>query len=175
MELFIQHENAGRRTKILENQRGHSDQRSWHINGLTILKPYYQIIPEKVFECLYVIEDLLKDEVKGYSRDNLLEVISIVACNLQKSNNKAPLKMEYIKKLVPQGDKYLLALISLGIVERSGFAIKGKVSYSYTFTQEYKSKYKTIPLNNAKLQHRIELIHNEIRMNNAQINLIAVI
>lgn len=120
-------------------------------------KNYYQLIPEKVFQNLEVIDDLLKPDIKGYSIDNLKEIISIIACHIQKSNGTAPLKMEYIKKLVPQGDRYLKGLMEIGIVQRSGYAIKGQSAFKYCFTPEYHSKYVSLPLDNAKLKRRIEL------------------
>jgi hypothetical protein len=117
---------------------------------------YYQLVPEKVFQNISVIEDLLKPGIKGYSTDNLKEVISIVACHIRKEENCTPLKMTFIKMLVPQGDRYLLGLIDLGIIERSGIAIKGETSYKYNFAPEYYSKYISFPLRNAKLIRRIE-------------------
>jgi hypothetical protein len=126
-------------------------------------KKYYQLIPEKVFQNLSVIEELIRHDIKGYSIDNLKEVISIVACHIRKDEEATPLKMTYIKKLVPQGDRYLLKLIYLGIIERSGFAIKGQTSYKYNFTPEYYSKYISVPLNNAKLIRRIEIAQEGFR------------
>jgi hypothetical protein len=71
--------------------------------------------------------------------------------------------MTYIKKLVPQGDRYLLKLIDIGIIQRSGFALKGQTSYKYNFAPEYFSKYISFPLNNARLIRRIEKAQNEFR------------
>lgn len=113
-------------------------------------------MPEKVYQSLSFIEDLIGPEIKGYSLDNLKEVISIVACHIREDQNRTPLKMTYIKKLVPQGDKYLLVLVDLGIIQRSGYAIKGQTSFKYNFAPEYQSRYVSIPLNNAKLIRRIE-------------------
>jgi len=124
---------------------------------------YYQLIPAKVFYRLDSIEDSLKPEIKGFCPDNLKEVLSIISCHVQKSDGTATLKMEYIKKLVPQGDKYLKGLIDLKIVIRSGNAIKGQTSYKYSFTPEYLSKYISIPLKNAKLMRRIQLAQESFR------------
>jgi hypothetical protein len=117
---------------------------------------YCQIMPAKVFYRLESIEDSLRSKIKGFCPDNLKEVLSIISCHVQKSDGTAPLKIEYIKKLVPQGDRYLKELIDLKIVIRSGHAIKGQTSYKYSFAPEYFSKYISLPLKNAKLIRRIE-------------------
>ena len=127
------------------------------------MRKYLQIIPEKVCQDLPIIEDLLKPEIKGFSLDNLKEVISVVACHVREDDNRTPLKMIYIKELIPQGDKYLLSLIDLGIIQRSGYAIKGKTSYKYSIASEYHSKYILMPLNNAKLIRRIEKAQEKLR------------
>lgn len=114
--------------------------------------PYYQLIPEKVLQAIEVVDGLLKPQIRGYSPDNLKEVISILACHIQKSEGTAPLKMEYIKKLVPQGDQYLKGLIDLGIILRSGYFIKGQTCYKYQFAPEYNSRYISLLLDNPKLK-----------------------
>lgn len=129
---------------------------------------YFQLLPEKVFQNFIDIESCIKSEIKGYSSDNMKEIISIISCHIHKPDESdkslcvAPLKMEYLKKIVPQGDRYLIGLINLGIVQRSGTAIKGQTSYKYSFTDEYLSKYVSIPLKNAKLIRRIETARNDI-------------
>jgi hypothetical protein len=126
-------------------------------------KKYYQLIPEKIYLDLNTIADLLRPGIKGFSIDNLKEVISIIACHIRKDDNCTPLKMIYIKKMVPQGDKYLSGLIELEIIERSGIASHKKhICYNYKFSAEYKSKYLSFPLNNARLIRRIEKAQNEV-------------
>ncbi|MDP3443803.1 MAG: hypothetical protein Q8T08_13165, partial [Ignavibacteria bacterium] len=125
-------------------------------------KKYFQLIPEKVLRNFTTIEDLIKPEIKGYSSDNLKEVISIVACHTRKDMGSSQLQMTYIRKLVVHGDKYLLALIDLNIIQRSGNAIKGQSSYQYNFAPDYQSKYISLPLNNAKLIRRIEKAQTEV-------------
>jgi hypothetical protein len=129
---------------------------------------YYQLIPEKVFQNLPTISDLLGPEIKGYSIDNLKEIISIIACHIRKDEDCTPLKITYIRKLVPQGDRYLLGLIDLGIIERTGIAIKGETCYKYNFAPEYYSKYLSFPLNNAKLIRRIEIAQEQLRKESAK-------
>jgi len=70
-------------------------------------RTYYQLMPEKVKEALPAIEALISPEIKGYCRDYLKEVVSIVACHVRKDEEATPLKLSYIKALVPQGDRYL--------------------------------------------------------------------
>ena len=124
---------------------------------------YYQLMPSKVKDSLHVIESLIRPEIPGYCRDYLKEVISIVACHVRKDDEATPLKMSYIKKLVPQGDKYLTALIDLGVIDRTGYYIPGQSAYKYAFAAEYESKYTSSPLTNAKLQRRIEEAFNSLR------------
>ncbi|MBA7533400.1 hypothetical protein ES705_25639 [subsurface metagenome] len=123
---------------------------------------YYQLIPEKILQHLPDIESLIRPQIKGFSSDNLKEIISIIAYNIRKNEEgSAPLKITFIKKLVPQGDKYLLALIDLGIVTRSGNYIPGEISYRYNFSTEYQSKYIHTKLRNQKLVCRVRGVYDE--------------
>jgi hypothetical protein len=122
---------------------------------------YYQLIPEKIIQGFEVVVNILRSEIKGFSTDNLKEVISIIACHIQKNKESAPLKMVYLKKLVPQADKYMKGLIDLGIVLRTGNYIPGEVSYKYKFSPEYDSRYITVSLENAKLIRRIKKTHED--------------
>lgn len=130
---------------------------------MTPVMTFSQLIPAKVLNVFDDVASLVEPEIKGFDSDCLKEVISIIACHTRKDNEATPLKITYIKKLVPQGDKYLLALINLGIVERSGNAVLGKVCFQYSFAPEYKSKYNSLPLQNAKLIRRIESVHETLR------------
>lgn len=118
-------------------------------------------MPENIKKNLTVIEAIIRPEIKGYRSDYLKEVLSIVACNVRKDEDQAPLVMRYIKKLVPQGDKYTMALINLGIIHRSGYYIPGQVAYKYGFTPDYDSKYTTSILKNTKLIRRIKKVHEK--------------
>lgn len=122
---------------------------------------YIQLIPEKINQNILGIGDKIQPKIKGFSADNLKEVISIVASQTRKNGEAAQLQIAYIKKLVPQGNKYLKALIDLQIIQRSGNAVKGKTSYQYCFTPEYFSKFITTPLNNPKLINRIIKAHEQ--------------
>jgi hypothetical protein len=123
---------------------------------------YYQIMPEKIYRNLSSIEDLLRTKIKGFSPDYLKEVISIVACHVRKNNNEdTPLRMKYLRKLVPYAERYLNGLIDLGILKRSTYYIPKEISYRYNFTPEYQSRYLSFPLNNAKMIYRIRKAYVE--------------
>jgi hypothetical protein len=131
-------------------------------------KTYYQLIPEKVYNDLTAISESIRPGIKGFCPDNLKEVISIVACHIRKDEGCTPLKMKYIKRLVPQGQLYLAGLIDLGIILRSGQYIPGAACYQYDFAPEYKSKYKALPLFNAKLILRIRTVWDQVRKESAK-------
>lgn len=124
---------------------------------------YFQLIPDKVLSILDDVASLIEPEIKGFDLDYLKEVISVVAIHTRKDNEPTPLKIEYIKDLVPQGDKYLKGLIDLGIVERSGNMIPKQTSYLYNFSPEYRSRFISVPLTNQKLIFRIEGVHEDLR------------
>ena len=63
---------------------------------------YIQLIPDKVHVDLDAICETITPKIKGFHPDHLKEVVSIVACHTRKDNTSAPLKMTYLKKLVPQ-------------------------------------------------------------------------
>ncbi len=135
---------------------------------------YYQLIPEKVFEILPEIEMRFKN-ISGYSFDNLKELISIIATHIRKNEDIkknegywTPLKMTYLRSIIPQADKYIKTLLELGIIERSEHYQKGEVSYKYRFEQEYLSKYKRIRLTNPKLLLRIEKWQTSMKKKNSK-------
>jgi hypothetical protein len=129
---------------------------------------YTQLIPQKIWDNIDTITELLKPEIVSFNIDHLLEVISIVACHIPKKRDKtdvdvtkdeaAQLQMSYVRDLVPSGDRYLFKLVESGIIKRIGSYIVGKQSFKYTFAPEYQSRYKKIPLKNIKLIKRIESI-----------------
>lgn len=120
-------------------------------------KKYFQLIPAKVYQNLKDISALLEPEIKGYSIDNLKEIISIVACHIRKDDKEdPPLKMTYIRRIIPYGERYLSGLVDLGIIKRSDYYIPGEVSYRYNFTEAYQSRYISIPLTSAKIILRIK-------------------
>jgi len=92
-----------------------------------------------------------------------MQVISIVSVHFRKDNEPAPLKYEYIHRLVPHGGEYLRALIDLGVIVRTGNAIPGQTSYRYSFAPEYQSRFISVPLKDTKFIRRIQTVFGEIR------------
>lgn len=127
------------------------------------MRRYFQILPEKLLSNLPAVEQIIRPLITGYCSDNLKEVVSIVSCHVRKDEGATPLSVVYINKLVPQGDKYLRALIKAGVIERTGPFIPGQLCYQYDFTANYDGKYISLPLNNAKLIRRIETAQEALR------------
>lgn len=119
-------------------------------------KKYYQLIPEKVLNDIPAIEAKVKPRIAGFQLDYLLEAVSIVACHFRKDEEPTPLKMAYIKKIVPGGDQYMKALLEAEVILRGGYYVPGQASYKYFFTAKYESKYISRQLDNPKLARRIE-------------------
>lgn len=128
------------------------------------MNQYYILIPERVNDELQQIDNYFKTlSIDGYNVDNLKEVISIVAFQTRKNDNKAQLQMQYINKLVPMGQLYMKGLIHYGILRRSGYYVPGDSSYQYSFSEEYRSKYVSYPLKNNKLIYRIRKVQEEYK------------
>lgn len=119
---------------------------------------YHQLIPVKVHEKFAWIANTISPKIKGYSDDNLKEVLSIISWNIRKDGKPSPIHLGYLKQQVPQGDKYLNGLREVGVILRSGRYVKGVKCYKYNFAPEYQSKYHSIHLRNTRLVHRIERI-----------------
>jgi hypothetical protein len=117
---------------------------------------YYFCIPEKVMEILPDLETLASDEIPHFNILYLKELITLIAMNQRKNEGQARLKTAYIKKLVPCYEKYFRFLIDLGVIRRTGQYIPGEVSYSYSFTPEFNSRYKYFPVNDMQLVRRIQ-------------------
>lgn len=126
-------------------------------------RTYYQLIPEKIFNSLDPLHDLLSPLIKGYSPDNLKEVISTISYLIRKEQGPVPLSISHLNKLVPQGQLYLKHLMDLGFVKRSGRFIPGETCYKYEFAPEYRSRFIPIKLSNPKLRRRIDQVWYEIR------------
>lgn len=132
------------------------------------LQSYYQLIPEIFLEKLTELEVWFQ-KIPGYSSDNLKELISIIAVHTWKDNESwTPLKINYLRNIVPQADQYLSKLRFLQIIERSGYSIIGKSSFKYRFTSAYRSIYKKLPLTNAKLLRRIEKFQQSQKKRNSK-------
>lgn len=124
----------------------------------------YLLLPEKVYQNSDAIFAFIKEKkIIGYNTENLLEVISIVSTHVRKENMATPLKMTYIKMLVPNGDRYLFALIEMGVIIRTGAYIPSATSYRYYFTEMYRSRYISIPMTNMKLARRIDKAQTQFK------------
>lgn len=126
-------------------------------------KPYFQLIPEKIFQVLLDIESIMKPEIKGFQPDYLKEIISIIALHVRKDDNEdSPLKMKYLRRIIPYAERYLNGLVDLGIIKRSPYYIPKEISYRYNFTPEYQSRYISLPLDNSKMIFRIKEAYNDL-------------
>jgi hypothetical protein len=85
----------------------------------------------------------------------MMEVISLVAYRIRKDGS-SQLQMAYVKKLVPQGDKYLKKLVDLGFIMRFGLYEPNVKSYKYGFPPKYQSNYIYLPLDNTRLIRRFD-------------------
>jgi hypothetical protein len=120
------------------------------------------LIPEKVLQNFEAINSFVREKkITGFNTDNLKEVISIVAIHERKDETTTPLKMTYIKFLVPNGDRYLLVLIEMGVIIRSGAYVPGVKSYRYDFSPDYKSRYVSAPLTDMRLIRRLNEVQTQ--------------
>ena len=129
-------------------------------------REYIQLIPEKILQAWNAIEAIIKPAMiahrKGYNADYLREVISIISKHIRKDDEHTPLKTDYIGRLVPSGEIYLLELVNHRIVKRSGQYKPGDTSYRYNFHKQFKSKYVRYTLENAQLKRRIYTVYDEL-------------
>jgi len=127
---------------------------------------YYLLIPQTVKDNWDGIEEFVRNKnIKAYNEDYLKEIISLIALHTRKDNNSAKLNNTYLRKFVPSAEQYLKALIEIGVIYRSDYYTVGSDSYSYSFTDTFKSKYVKEGLHNDKLEYRIRKVHNEFTSN----------
>ena len=129
---------------------------------------YYQLVPKNVHQDLSRIDIYFKSKIQGYRLVYLFEVISIVAFNIRKKGKPAQLQIKYIKKLVPQGDKYLKGLLELEIIKRSGQYVPGKSSFKYVFSRKYQSRNLSFLLNDNQLILRLKNVKAEYNKEKAK-------
>lgn len=122
--------------------------------------------------CVEEIEKKIKGDISGYKRDYLLETISAVATRQRKNDNgeylPAQIQKSYLKKLIPQGDKYLDGLVNTNIIRRSGQYTPGERSFEYSIEPNFKSPYARLPLTNAKLIRRLQVVYNNKKTKNSK-------
>jgi hypothetical protein len=129
---------------------------------------YFQIIPEQILEELPAVNELLSEKIPHFKEEYLKEVITIIAVHVKNKDEAAPLKMAFLRKIVPGADRYVKGLMELGMITRTSFYVPGETSYKYDFTPEYRSKYKTVPLKNMKVARRIEQAYKYVRRQNSR-------
>lgn len=118
---------------------------------------YHIQIPEKVMEILPTWEGI--SPFQGFNIDNLRLILSIISTHQRKDdrgNIYAQLKIEYLRNIVWNAEKYIHLLISAGIIRRfGGFSRKEHYSWKYCFTESYISPYFPSELENQKLLSKI--------------------
>lgn len=121
---------------------------------------YHIQIPEKIMAILPTWEE--SSPFKGFDINSLRLILSRIATHQRKDdrgNIYAQLKMEYLRNIIWDADKYIFLLIGAGIIERIGGYIPNKESYKYRFTPAYQSKYVPTELNDPKLLKRIREVN----------------
>jgi len=135
-----------------------------------MVKTYHIQIPEKVAEILPTWEG--SPPFKGFDIDNLKLIISIIATHQRKDdygNIYAQLKMEFLRNIIWNADKYVNLLIEANIIRRFGGYTPGDHAWKYCFTESYLSPYVSSELKNPKLLMKIREINtnkgrNDIRL-----------
>lgn len=116
---------------------------------------YFFLIPQKA---LPVIENLCPD-IPGYTKERMFEVISTICHHLYKPGHDlegyTPIKLQYLRNIVPHAELYLKLLINLGIVERRNNARPNQSSNLYRISDQYYSKNQGLPLTEMALLQRI--------------------
>jgi hypothetical protein len=117
---------------------------------------YFICMPGKIVDAWPDIETLAADEIPNFNPSYLKELITLIAINQRKDEGQAKLKAKYLNKLIPHYQAYIRFLVDLGVIRRAGKYIPGEVSYSYSFTPEYASRYKYFPVDDMRLVIRIQ-------------------
>ncbi len=125
---------------------------------------YYYCIPEKVMEALPDLLSLAKEEIPHFKISYLKEILTLIALHQRKDQGQANLKAAYLNKLIPAYQNYLKFLIVVEVIRRAGQYIPGEISYSYTFTPEYISRFKYTAVDDMNLVNRIR--KNNLRRHN---------
>jgi hypothetical protein len=107
---------------------------------VTINSEYKQLIPEKLIPKLEEIEQN-PPKISGFRISYIYEICYWIITK-KTDDCYSYLNMKYLKKNIPQGDKYLKYLRSKSIIERSPNYIPGERSYGYRFTNDYNGKIK---------------------------------
>ena len=120
------------------------------------VKTYRLQIPEKVVTRLEELDQ--RPPFKGYNADKAAVLLSIISTHLRKDDNGniyAQLKMEYLRNIVYNAERYIKTFIKAGIIVRPGGYIPGEQSYRYQYTPAVRSPYVTSELHNLSLLKKI--------------------
>lgn len=119
---------------------------------------FHFLIPEKVINKIAEIEKAPQG-IPGFRFSNVMEIIHLIETR-KREDGYSHLKMMYLKKIIPTAEKYIHLLLNLDIIQRDEYYQPGNKSYGYRINQVYDSKYKFIPLTDAKLLRRIRRINS---------------
>lgn len=129
--------------------------RCYHYKDINI----FQLIPIKVMLEIHFIEAVLAERIHNYRRDNFFQILSTISYCGRKPDDEyggwAPLRLEYLRAIVPKADQYLQHAISLGIVQRSSNYIVGERSYLYQIGERYESELDGRAISDKVLLNRI--------------------
>jgi len=123
---------------------------------MTKQRTYKIQMPGKVAEAL--TEWNINPPFKGYSTDKAALLLSIVSTHQRKDDNGniyAQLKMEFLRNVVYNADKYIRLFLDFNIIRRLGGFVPKEQAYRYQFTPEFQSPYVTTDLQNKSLLNKI--------------------
>lgn len=131
-------------------------------------RTFYQLVPKSILDNYANIENRIKPLVACYKKEYLIQILTIVARHLRRDGGMAKLYMKYLKKQVPQGNEYILALIDNKILQRSDYYIQGLKSFEYSFCADYQDEYIEVELADRALINRLAALSIRIKRDNAK-------
>jgi hypothetical protein len=114
---------------------------------------YRQLVPEKLLPELKYVEQN-PPMIPGFRISYIYEILYWIITKTTDSGYSY-LNMIYLKKIIPQGNEYIIYMLSKGFIERSPNYIQGERSYGYRIKDEYKGRNKRLDLTDNKLIRRI--------------------
>lgn len=115
---------------------------------------YYQMIPEKLE---LRIKDIEKDppRISGFRISYLKQIIYWVITK-KEENGFSYLKMEFLRRQIPQAEQYIKFLRSERIIDRTKNYVPGIRSYGYKISDPYNSRLKFTLVTDPKLIRNIQ-------------------
>jgi len=117
-------------------------------------------IPAKVVEIFPTWEGT--PPFKGFNIDNMRLLLSIISTHQREDDEGviySQLKMEYLRNLVWNADKYINLFREAGIINRFGGYVPGNHTWKYCFTEAYQSPYVQSKLENQKLLRKMSQVY----------------